>query len=124
LRPTSGGVISFLRRTDGGGPLPQIPSFVARYFALPLLLKAHPLSACCGRSPLPPLPSAHAFGNIHREGHRFPNREDMTGNTIRRHTMGDKGGKKDKDKGQKQKATKQAKDLKEKKDKQPKSALK
>ncbi len=33
--------------------------------------------------------------------------------------MGDKGGKKDKEKGQKQKATKQAKDLKEKCDKQP-----
>ncbi len=38
--------------------------------------------------------------------------------------MGDKGGKKDKDKDMKQKAIKQAKDLKEKKDKQPKSALK
>jgi hypothetical protein len=38
--------------------------------------------------------------------------------------MGDKGGKKDKEKGQKQKAMKQAVDLKEKKDKQPKSALK
>lgn len=38
--------------------------------------------------------------------------------------MGDKGGKKDKEKGQKQKAIKQAIDLKEKKDKQPKSALK
>ncbi len=38
--------------------------------------------------------------------------------------MGDKGGKKDKEKGRKQKAIKQAIDLKEKKDKQPKSALK
>jgi hypothetical protein len=38
--------------------------------------------------------------------------------------MGDKGGKKDKDKDQKQKAIKQAHDLKEKKDKQPKSAPK
>ena len=38
--------------------------------------------------------------------------------------MGDKGGKKDKDKDQKQKAIKQANDLKGKKDKQPKSASK
>jgi len=38
--------------------------------------------------------------------------------------MGDKGGKKDKDKDQKQKAVQQARDLKEKKDKQPKSAAK
>jgi hypothetical protein len=38
--------------------------------------------------------------------------------------MGDKGGKKDKEKGQKQKAIQHAKDIKEKKDKQPKSALK
>jgi hypothetical protein len=38
--------------------------------------------------------------------------------------MGDKGGKKDKDKDQKQKAVQQARDLKEKKDKQPKSASK
>jgi hypothetical protein len=38
--------------------------------------------------------------------------------------MGDKGGKKDKEKGLKQKAIKQTIDLKEKKDKQPKSALK
>jgi hypothetical protein len=37
--------------------------------------------------------------------------------------MGDKGGKKDKDKNRKQKIMKQAKDLKEK-DKQPLSALK
>jgi len=42
----------------------------------------------------------------------------------RRHTMGDKGGKKDKDKDQKQKAVQQARDLKEKKDKQPQSASK
>jgi hypothetical protein len=35
--------------------------------------------------------------------------------------MGDKGGKKNKEKGQKQKATKQAKVLIEKKDKQPKA---
>jgi hypothetical protein len=48
----------------------------------------------------------------------------MTGNTIRRYTMGDKGGKKDKEKGQKQKSIKQAKDLRKKKDKEPKSALK
>jgi hypothetical protein len=38
--------------------------------------------------------------------------------------MGDKGGKKNKDKDQKQKATKQAHNLKEKKDKEPKSTLK
>jgi hypothetical protein len=38
--------------------------------------------------------------------------------------MGDKGGKKDKDKDRKQQAIKQAKGLKEKKDKQQKSALK
>ncbi len=38
--------------------------------------------------------------------------------------MGDKGGKKNKDKDLKQKAIKQAKDLKEKKDKQPKGKLK
>jgi len=38
--------------------------------------------------------------------------------------MGDKGGKKNEDKNQKQMAGKQAQDLKEKKDKQPKSALK
>jgi hypothetical protein len=42
----------------------------------------------------------------------------------RRHTMGDKGGKKDKDKDQKQKANKHAKDMQEMKDKQPKSAKK
>jgi hypothetical protein len=38
--------------------------------------------------------------------------------------MGDKGGKKDKDKDQKQKAAQQARHLQEKKDKQPKSASK
>ena len=38
--------------------------------------------------------------------------------------MGDKGGKKDKDKGLKQKAIKEARDLKEKQGRQPKSALK
>ncbi len=38
--------------------------------------------------------------------------------------MGDKGGKKNKDKNQKQMADKQANDLREKKNKQPKSALK
>jgi len=36
--------------------------------------------------------------------------------------MGDKGGKKDKDKSRKQKVMQQAKDLREKKDRQPKSA--
>jgi hypothetical protein len=38
--------------------------------------------------------------------------------------MGDKGGKKDKEKGLKQKEIKHAQDMKEKKDKQPKSAMK
>jgi hypothetical protein len=38
--------------------------------------------------------------------------------------MGDKGGKKDKDKDRKQKAVQQAKDIREKKDKQPKSTTK
>ncbi len=38
--------------------------------------------------------------------------------------MGDKGGKKDKEKGLKQKSIKHAKDLKEKQNKQQKSALK
>ena len=38
--------------------------------------------------------------------------------------MGDKGGKKDKEKGQKQKSAKQAQDLKVKQGKQPKSAMK
>jgi len=38
--------------------------------------------------------------------------------------MGDKGGKKDKDKDRKQKEIKHARDLKEQKDKQPKGAVK
>jgi len=38
--------------------------------------------------------------------------------------MGDKGGKKSRDKDQKQKAIKHEKDLKEKKDKEPKGAQK
>jgi hypothetical protein len=38
--------------------------------------------------------------------------------------MGDKGGKKDKDKGLKQKAIKEARDQKMKQDKQPKGAQK
>ena len=38
--------------------------------------------------------------------------------------MGDKGGKKDKDKVDKQKASKQAKELKDKKNKEPKSVPK
>jgi hypothetical protein len=38
--------------------------------------------------------------------------------------MGDKGGKKDKDKVDKQKVTKQAKELKVKRDKEPKSVPK
>lgn len=42
----------------------------------------------------------------------------------RRQKMGDKGGKKDKEKGQKQKSIKQAQDMKDKKGKQPKSTLK
>ena len=39
--------------------------------------------------------------------------------TERSHTMGDKGGKKDKNKGQKQKATKEKQNAKKKQDKQP-----
>jgi hypothetical protein len=38
--------------------------------------------------------------------------------------MGDKGGKKDKEKGQKQKSIRQAQDLRDKKGKQPKGAAK
>jgi hypothetical protein len=53
-----------------------------------------------------------------------PEPEEYDPRHQRRHAMGDKGGKKDKDKDRKQKAIKHAKDLKEKKDKQPKSALK
>jgi len=64
------------------------------------------------------LPSAFTSVSIHRKGQRFP--KDQLQRT-RRHTMGDKGGKKDKDKDRKQKATKQAKDQKQKKDKQPKA---
>jgi hypothetical protein len=40
--------------------------------------------------------------------------------TKRSHTMGDKGGKKDKDKTQKQKAAKQDEQAQKKQDKQPK----
>jgi hypothetical protein len=76
---------------------------------------------------LPTLPSVHIFGSIHhgeRELQRFltrPSWRKYDWQHQRRHTMGDKGGKKDKDKDKKQKAIKQAKDLKEKKDKQPKA---
>ena len=50
--------------------------------------------------------------------------ENRAGKNQRRLPMGDKGGKKDKDKDSKQKSVKHAKDLKVKKDKQPKSPLK
>jgi hypothetical protein len=73
---------------------------------------------------LPPLPSAHTSDSIHREGHRFPERQEYDRQNQRRRTMGDKGGKKDKEKGQKQKSMKHEKDLKDKKDKQPKRVLK
>jgi hypothetical protein len=42
----------------------------------------------------------------------------------RRRTMGDKGGKKDKEKSQKQKTMKHVHDIQQKKDKQPKSLMK
>jgi hypothetical protein len=48
----------------------------------------------------------------------------FTGKSGKEDTVGDKGGKKDKDKGQKQKATQQAKNLKQKKDKEAKSSKK
>jgi hypothetical protein len=41
--------------------------------------------------------------------------------TERSHTMGDKGGKKDKNKTEKQKVAKQEEEAQKKKDKQPKS---
>jgi hypothetical protein len=47
-------------------------------------------------------------------------RKDVLDNRKRRDVMGDKGGKKDKEKGQKQNAEKQKQNLKDKLDKQPK----
>ena len=47
-------------------------------------------------------------------------RKDVLDNRKRRDGMGDKGGKKDKEKGQKQNAEKQKQNLKDKIDKQPK----
>ncbi|MBU2622011.1 MAG: hypothetical protein KKD92_06820 [Proteobacteria bacterium] len=47
-------------------------------------------------------------------------REDVSDNRKRRDLMGDKGGKKDKEKGQKQNAGKQKQKAKNKLDKQPK----
>jgi hypothetical protein len=47
-------------------------------------------------------------------------REDVLDSRKRRDVMGDKGGKKDKEKGQKQNAEKQKQNLKNKIDKQPK----
>ena len=47
-------------------------------------------------------------------------REDVLESRKRRDVMGDKGGKKDKEKGQKQNAEKQKQNLKNKLDKQPK----
>jgi hypothetical protein len=47
-------------------------------------------------------------------------REDVLESRKRRDVMGDKGGKKDKEKGQKQNAEKQKQNLKNKIDKQPK----
>jgi len=46
--------------------------------------------------------------------------EDVSDNRKRRDVMGDKGGKKDKEKGQKQTAEKQKQNSKNKLDKQPK----
>ena len=50
-------------------------------------------------------------------------REDVLDNRKRREVMGDKGGKKDKEKGQKQNDKKQKQKSKDKLDKQPKSKL-
>ena len=47
-------------------------------------------------------------------------RKDVLDNRKRRNVMGDKGGKKDKEKSQKQNAEKQKQNLKDKIDKQPK----
>jgi hypothetical protein len=47
-------------------------------------------------------------------------REDVLESRKRRDVMGDKGGKKEKEKGQKQNAEKQKQNLKNKLDKQPK----
>jgi hypothetical protein len=47
-------------------------------------------------------------------------REDVPDNGQRRYVMGDRGGKKDKEKGQKQNADKQNRKSKDKLDKQPK----
>ena len=47
-------------------------------------------------------------------------RKDVLDNRKRRDVMGDKGGKKDKEKSQKQNAEKQKQNLKDKIDKQPK----
>jgi len=47
-------------------------------------------------------------------------RKDVLDNRKRRDIMGDKGGKKDKEKSQKQNAEKQKQNLKDKIDKQPK----
>jgi len=46
--------------------------------------------------------------------------QDAATNIEGSHTMGDKGGKKDKDKGQKQKVTKEKQNAKKKQDKQQK----
>lgn len=48
----------------------------------------------------------------------------VTGSTGKANNMGDKGGKKDRDKSQKQKATKQVADTKAKQDKAPKAVPK
>ena len=50
-------------------------------------------------------------------------RKDVLDNRKRRDIMGDKGGKKDKEKSQKQNAEKQKQNLKDKIDKQPKRKL-
>ncbi len=51
-----------------------------------------------------------------------PSRQDAKWQTERSHSMGDKGGKKDKNKSQKQKKRKQEQKAKKKQDKQQKSA--
>ena len=66
--------------------------------------------------------SAAAF--FQAPSHRFDKNSFQVHNTMeteRSHTMGDKGGKKDKQKTQKQKVAKKEQQAKKKQDKQPKS---
>jgi hypothetical protein len=47
----------------------------------PVNCRCHLLSRRKKEISLPPLPSAHTSGSIHREEHRFPKGKNMTGNT-------------------------------------------